>query len=301
MLKIFPVLLLLSGCHKTEPNTAPVAAISDVPAIQKQAVARLSSLRPIVKHRETLKPEWSVAREGMGLSNKDELKTHENAFARVEFFSGKAQLDIQEKSFVVIWDREEDKRKVHVVALPDGSLKGIVKDAETELEVRTPGGWIKANGKKKKEVELSVQSNASKKVYHVTVNKGEAIVQTASREAVVKEGRSAKLVLDESIKEVGEFMEVLPLNSLLLKDKKFQLVSPVKKEFKTKDESLTFSGIWEGDFSVWANGQIINPESGSFTYTHKLELGLNVITFQVSDPDKKNVEYFIYKVTRVLP
>ena len=300
MLKFFLLFsAFLISCERKAPET-----IKEVPVLENKVtespVASITSLTPVAQQRSNGQKDWKDASINMNLINRDEIKTSESAEVRVDFFSGKSGLSIQEKSFVVIWDRMEEKNNVHVIALPDGKIEGEVQGEKEILEIRTPAGWVRAKGKGRKKVEFTVNSAPDKKSFKVTMKSGEAMLQTGKENAPLKEGRSAEMFIDKSLKEVAHFMEALPVNTFLLKDKIFRIKTPVKKEFKTSNEEIQFQGLWEGDFSVWANGQVIESDGqGKFTHTFKLVPGLNVITFQVSDPIKKNVDYFIYRIIRI--
>lgn len=299
MLKFFLLFLaILLSCEKKAPETIPEVPVMETKTTEPP-VASITALTPVAQHRSSGQKDWKDASLNLNLINRDEIKTSENASARVDFFSGKSGLSIQEKSFVVIWDRMEENNKVHVVALPDGRIEGEVNDEKEILEIRTPAGWVRAKGTGQKKVEFTVDSAPDKKSFKVTMKSGEAILQTGKEKAPLKEGRSAELFIDKSLKEVAHFMEALPVNTFFLRDKIFRIEIPSKKEFKTSSEEVEFKGTWEGDYSVWANGQVIESNGqGKFTHTFKLVPGLNVITFQVSDPAKKNVDYFIYRITR---
>lgn len=279
-------LLPLYSCQKDNVSVPLPAA----PIISP--VAHLNEMVPMVEHRPFSSPAWNEARPQMPLQNRDELKTGEGGRAVVRFESGGSVLNVDEKSLIVIWDRTVEERKVHVVGLPEGEIKGRA-EAEEELEIRTPAGWIKARN-----TEVKVSSKGLSKAFKVTVEKGEVEVFTAKKKSILKSGRSLK-ILQEKKEQPSTFMESIPIGSTLLKDSQFQVEVPSKKEFRTKSDSVIFSGIWEGDFTVWANGSLLNPDGeGKFKHTFKLVPGLNVITLQVSDPQRKNVEYFIYKITR---
>lgn len=299
MLKFFLLFsAFLLSCEKKAPETASHVPVRETKTTEAP-VASIKALTPVAQHRSAGHKDWKNASINMNLINRDEIKTSEGADARVDFFSGKSGLSIGEKSFVVIWDRMEENTKVHVIALPDGKIEGEVQEEKEILEVRTPAGWVRAKGKGKKKVEFTVDSAPDKKSFKVTMKSGEAILQTGNENATLKEGRSAELFIDKSLKDVAHFMEALPINTFLLKDKVFRITEPSKKEFKTSGEEVEFQGVWEGDFSVWANGQVIQSDGqGKFAHTFKLVPGLNVITFQVSDPAKKNVNYFIFRITR---
>lgn len=281
------------------PGPSPQAEVVSVIS----PVAHIASLKASVQQRPAQTTTWLDAFTQMPLLNKDEIKTPEGGSAFIKFVSGKTSLNVEEKSFVVIWDRDEDQKKIHVVALPDGELNGIIQsDANEKLEIRTPGGWIQAvnDPVKKQNVEFKVSSMKALKAFRVSVTKGEASVSTISQTSKVKAGRSIKIAYEIS-PDISGFMESIPLKTLLVKEKKFLIERPGNKEMKVKEESITFSGIWDGEYSVWANGNILqNDGAGRFSHTFQLTEGLNVITLQVSDPDKKNVEYFIYKISRVV-
>lgn len=281
------------------PTAEPYPQVEAPPAIPP--VAHIESLKSSVQQRPTQTTTWIEAFTRMPLINKDEIKTAEGSSALIKFVSGKTSLNVEEKSFVVIWDRDEDQRKIHVIAMPEGELQGVIQaNANEELEVRTPGGWIQAvnDPVKKQEVEFKISSLKSLKVFRVSVIKGEASVTTSAQTSKVKAGRSIKIAY-EFAPDISGFMENIPLKTILLKEKKFVIEKPRTKELKVKEERITFSGIWEGEYSVWANGNILqNDGAGNFSHTFQLAPGLNVITLQVSDPDKKNVEYYIYKITR---
>lgn len=298
-LLIFLSFTLWSCQEKNVPQAVVVPQAESRPVIPP--VAHIESLKSSVQQRPTQTTSWIEAFAMMPLHNKDEIKTPEGGSAFIKFVSGKTSLNVEEKSFVVIWDRDEDQKKIHMIALPEGELKGVIEaEANEEMEVRTPGGWIQAVSDpiKKQEVEFKVSSVKAQKVFKVSVTKGEALVTTATQTSKVKAGRSIKITY-EFAPDISGFMENIPLKTILIKEKKFTIEKPRSKEMKVKEESITFSGVWEGEFSVWANGNILqNDGAGRFSHTFQLTPGLNVITLQVSDPDKKNVEYYIYKISR---
>ncbi len=283
------MLLLLCSCHEKVKPVAKV--VPHVPVAEViPAVATLVEIIPMVEHRASSSAEWGETHLEMKLMNRDELKTGEGARARVKFLSGNTYLKVDEKSFIVIWDKAVDERKVHVVGLPQGTVKGISTQQE-DLEIRTPAGWIKA-----KDSEIIVTSKDMKNGFKVTVIKGSASIVTDKNKSILSFGRSLKII--QPVKVQSTFMDSIPLGSTLIKEDKFLIEKPVKKEFRTREETISFSGIWEGDFTVWANGVLLSPNAGRFAHLFKLVPGLNVVTLQISDPGKKNVEYFIYKITR---
>ncbi len=278
-------------------EVSPQVEVKNVPP----PVAHIETVKSTVQQRPTQTTIWNEAVAQMPLQNKDEIKTDEGASAKIKFASGKSSLNVEEKSFVVIWDRDEEHKKIHVVALPEGELKGVIaSESNEELEVRTPGGWIQAvsDPVKKKDVEFKISSAKLTKSFKVIMIKGEASVVTAAQTVKLKAGRSIKITYEKA-PEISDFMNVVPVKTTLIKDKKFFIERPRSKEMKVKSESITFAGVWEGELSVWANGNILqNDGAGRFSHTFQLTPGLNVITLQVSDPDKQNVEYFIYNITR---
>ncbi len=293
MLQIFALIaagVLLFSCQKEKLPVPEVVKV--VPP--STAVARLAELKPEAQVKgKTL--DWQEARVEHQFENQDQLRTDDGASARIVFLSGKASLSVAANSLVVIWDRDEEKIKNHVVAIPKGEVTGSLDSDQNEtLEIRTPAGWVKTDKKSR----IKVSSKGIQNGFKVSVIDGQAEIVTSSGKASIKQGKSIKLISRSQDLSLIDYISSIPLESALEKEKVFRITLPVKKEFRTKDSKIDFQGIWEGGFSVWANGKALEAKSGRLAHTFELVPGLNVINFQVSDTDKKNVEYHIYKIVR---
>ncbi len=72
---------------------------------------------------------------------------------------------------------------------------------------------------------------------------------------------------------------------------------PESKIFDTKESSLKFRGVINGDIKVYLNGEEIKSDNGSFQKVETLNPGLNIFTFQIIKGTGQ-LSHEIFKVTK---
>jgi len=167
------------------------------------AIGRLEELHRTVKSRGAEAVSWNEASVGMPLHDHDAVQTMKRASAVIGL-GEEQQLELGQNTLVVLKRMDRNllssaKRSYHLMV--DGELRGRLvggKDKSVQLEIETPSGVarFKKSTDPEEEVQFKIQVGPDK-VSTVTVEKGEAEIETQEQKVVVKAGEYAKLVKDE--------------------------------------------------------------------------------------------------------
>lgn len=167
------------------------------------AIGRLEDLHRTVKARGAEEVAWTQASVGMALHNQDAVQTMKRSSAVIGL-GEEQQLELGQNTLVVLKRMDRSllpggKRSYHLMV--DGELRGRLvggKGKAVRLEIETPSGVARfeQGPDPEEEIEFKVQVGPDQ-VSTITVEKGEAEIETLERKLVIRAGEFTRLAVDE--------------------------------------------------------------------------------------------------------
>jgi hypothetical protein len=167
------------------------------------AIGRIEEMHRTVKARGAQAVSWKEASVGLPLHDHDAVQTLKRSSAVIGL-GEEQELELGQNTLVVLKRMDRSllpggKRSYHLMV--DGELRGRLvggKEKPVQLEIETPTGVarFRQGPDPEEEVEFKVQVGPDQ-VSTVTVEKGEAEVETKDQKLLVKAGEVTKLTKDE--------------------------------------------------------------------------------------------------------